>query len=673
MNNLPNNPQINIEGLKPFRKFCMTIGALPSSYLESLTYQELLLWFCNYLQNTVIPAVNNNAEAVEELQNLYVELKNYVDNYFTNLDVQEQINNKLDEMVESGYFNNFLSNYIYVTKNYNTTQELLNDETDFIENQKIKTYGYYTVNDGGNSDFIVTSSSSEDYFQLQLKNGMFAQLISQKINNAKQFGVVGDNETDDTENFINAIKYSKNLIIPKSQYKVDYIRFKDDMIVDGQNSTFNCYLASNATVGCMSNTHIKNIIFNSTNINKEWARTTTGNNVIIENCTFSGFSDQTVPYNAWGIHFSGVENVKLINCKFENNSFQDLMIYENCKNLIFENCYGTHGENNGIIIDIEPANFNSFNDNIIFNNCIIYDLLLLENQLQNIQNRNINFNNCSIETLRYDGSNVIFNNCIINNFKNRIGDTGVNYLGSMLLLNSGSFGKNLIKDEFLNSISNKENSSYWKLGYSTDSPLNSYNKIIDNSQRYTVLNPLNKTMTIRIDSKKIKISSNISYLISITGRQIYKTMAYTLLGEISYYDNLDNKLLTETMSLFRNQSLLNNTTNIITNNGIINPPNNSSYCIISLKISNSDSQPQFAHIGLYELNNQKFGSNNLLTNYTNNNIFYGDTIPNPTDLFELNYQIGDIMLYDNPTDYIGAICTEAGRPGTWKKFGSIEN
>ena len=105
MNNLPSNPQINIEGL--LNKFCMTIGAIPSSYLETLTYPELLLWFCDYLQNTVIPTVNNNAEAVEELQNLYVELKSYVDNYFTNLDVQNEINNKLDKMASDRNFRKY--------------------------------------------------------------------------------------------------------------------------------------------------------------------------------------------------------------------------------------------------------------------------------------------------------------------------------------------------------------------------------------------------------------------------------------------------------------------------------------------------------------------------------------------------------------------------------------
>ena len=40
-----------------FKKLIMTIGNLPSSYVESLSYYECMLWLCNYLENTVVPAV----------------------------------------------------------------------------------------------------------------------------------------------------------------------------------------------------------------------------------------------------------------------------------------------------------------------------------------------------------------------------------------------------------------------------------------------------------------------------------------------------------------------------------------------------------------------------------------------------------------------------------------
>ena len=96
------NIETKVEKLRPFSKFCMTIGQLPTSYIMSMSYLEQLTWLCHYLKDTVIPVVNNNAEAVEEIQRLYTELQSYVDNYFENLNVTDEINNKLDEMASNG-------------------------------------------------------------------------------------------------------------------------------------------------------------------------------------------------------------------------------------------------------------------------------------------------------------------------------------------------------------------------------------------------------------------------------------------------------------------------------------------------------------------------------------------------------------------------------------------
>ena len=91
----------NQSGLTPFRFWCQKV--LPLVYDDSLSYYELLCKVVQYLNNT-IQAVNETTADVEELKNLYIQLKEYVDNYFKNLDVDEAINNKLDEMVESGAF-----------------------------------------------------------------------------------------------------------------------------------------------------------------------------------------------------------------------------------------------------------------------------------------------------------------------------------------------------------------------------------------------------------------------------------------------------------------------------------------------------------------------------------------------------------------------------------------
>ena len=140
-----------INKLTPFGKFCVTIGNLPASYMESLTYEEQLLWFCNFLENEVIPAVNNNAGAVEELQNLYIQLKNYVDNYFENLNVQEEINNKLDAMAIDGTLSRIIND------------ELLNNiNTNIINiNNKIKHINKYTPN----LEYMFTHHTDKDVFQ----------------------------------------------------------------------------------------------------------------------------------------------------------------------------------------------------------------------------------------------------------------------------------------------------------------------------------------------------------------------------------------------------------------------------------------------------------------------------------------------------------------------------
>lgn len=94
-------------------KFCCTIGMLPTSYKASITYEEQILAIGHYLETVVYPAINQNAEALEELQGLFIALKDYVDNYFDNLDVQEEINNKLDAMVEDGTLAEIINQEIF--------------------------------------------------------------------------------------------------------------------------------------------------------------------------------------------------------------------------------------------------------------------------------------------------------------------------------------------------------------------------------------------------------------------------------------------------------------------------------------------------------------------------------------------------------------------------------
>lgn len=105
---------------RPFKNLITTIGALPTSFIDSMSYYEMLAWLCDYLANQVTPAVNNNAEAL-------VQLKEYVDNYFDSADFQAMVDAKLDEMAADGTLGALIGQYI--DENYVKKTDYATDST----------------------------------------------------------------------------------------------------------------------------------------------------------------------------------------------------------------------------------------------------------------------------------------------------------------------------------------------------------------------------------------------------------------------------------------------------------------------------------------------------------------------------------------------------------------
>ena len=192
MNDKLNN---NVTIIPPFKRFCMTIGELPTSYLESMTYYECLVWLCNYLSKTVIPAINENGAAVTELQEKYVELKQYVDDYFENLDVQTEIDNKLDDMVEQGTLQEIIGEYLNATAvwGFDTVSDMLS-ATNLIEGSYARTCGYSSVNDGAGALYKIRAVEAGDNVDgvriIEISNELVAEMIIE--NEIKGFDTVSD-------------------------------------------------------------------------------------------------------------------------------------------------------------------------------------------------------------------------------------------------------------------------------------------------------------------------------------------------------------------------------------------------------------------------------------------------------------------------------------------------
>ena len=173
-----------VKTLNPFGRFCCTIGNLPTSYMESLTYEQQLLWFLKFLDTEVIPAVNENAEAIIELQN-----------YLKNLDLQDYVDNKLDDMAESGQLTEIIAQYLQLAGLlcYNTKADM-KDAENLVDGSFAKTFGTTTYNDGYGYFYKIRTLLNTDVIDddnlIALTN--YPTLVAEKMPDATINGLVTD-------------------------------------------------------------------------------------------------------------------------------------------------------------------------------------------------------------------------------------------------------------------------------------------------------------------------------------------------------------------------------------------------------------------------------------------------------------------------------------------------
>ena len=94
-----------------FRRFVIQNFPYIEQDFDALTDYQLISKIVEYL-NQVITSQNNLVDDMNDLETAFNTLKDYVDHYFDNLDVQEEINNKLDEMTEDGSLTAIIKAYV---------------------------------------------------------------------------------------------------------------------------------------------------------------------------------------------------------------------------------------------------------------------------------------------------------------------------------------------------------------------------------------------------------------------------------------------------------------------------------------------------------------------------------------------------------------------------------
>lgn len=202
---------------------------------DALTDYGLLCKVVEYL-NKVIEQTNTTTTQVEELSVAFNNLKDYVDHYFDNLDVQEEINNKLDEMAEQGVLSDIISQYLNSTAifAYDTLANMKNAEN-LVNGSYARTLGYSTKNDGGGALYKIRNITNDDIIDESFiveMNDSQNQLVAEYIKNGdiyvEQLGALG--LADSTTKIQSLIDYSiaNNITLSfgYNTFNISHLEFK---------------------------------------------------------------------------------------------------------------------------------------------------------------------------------------------------------------------------------------------------------------------------------------------------------------------------------------------------------------------------------------------------------------------------------------------------------------
>lgn len=169
-------------------------GTVPSSFDSKYTLEEQIMWLKRYLTDEVIPALNLNSQATADL----IE---YVENFFDNLDVQAEVDNKLDEMADAGTLQEIMAAYLNTRAvfAFDTVADM-KASTNLENGSYARTLGFHSANDGGAALYKITNSGTANEMDIiAIGESLYAILVEPTVLTPEIFGAYGDDTHDDAD------------------------------------------------------------------------------------------------------------------------------------------------------------------------------------------------------------------------------------------------------------------------------------------------------------------------------------------------------------------------------------------------------------------------------------------------------------------------------------------
>lgn len=541
--------------LRPFKWFVLQNFPFIETDFDAITNWQL---FCKLGEeiNRVINSMNLTGEQVESLTNAFNDLQNYVNNYFENLDIQEEIDNKLDEMAEGGELADIIAQYLELSGilAFDNIEGLKNADN-LVNGSFAYTYGTINYNDGLGLFYKIRNIINTDVIDniniVGLNN--FPTLVAELIpnRNLRYYKVKLTDSFEIIQKYFNdkiakVIEFEKgtytfntafrltgntkillnnsNLIfnIPKVTENWEdshgFYNFKrDDEFLEYNGNGNIEVIGGTITHGNFSFCHAKNITFKNINFdlcnNDHILEMCAINGLLVENCIFNGQCISETNYK---------EMIQLDNATVGNFPFFDSeenITYDNTttKNVVIKHNVFKKPNVSGYTFDcgIGMHSFvdNYYHENIEISNNIFEDTNNMSIQLYNAINVNIHDNQFitnNSNTITNEGSHIVTRNAIenINIYNNNfIGNSRAFYNGMPYNLDSNK-NINIYNNNFKNYINSLLNHSIIDI-FSCNYTNISNNNFIDFNSGIIRLNGSNQTPNnISIIKNNIFVSNN---------------------------------------------------------------------------------------------------------------------------------------------------------------------
>lgn len=347
-----------------FRRFVLQNFPFIEQDFDALTDYELICKVVEYL-NKVIVSTNASSEQLAILTDAFNELQSYVNSYFDNLDVQEEINNKLDAMVEAGTLQEIITTYIQsnVAWTFDTVADMAL-ATNLVDGSFAQTLGYRTKSDGGGAIYKITDTQPSSHYE-NVGGSLYAELIDTGRMTPEMFGAYGDGTNDDTTAVQNAINFTDKVYFDK-QYSISKIDLKSnsEMLGNGEligNTQGHMIDVIGEISTPITNVKIKGLTFKHSDVTFTQSAFIVylryAQNVVIEDCYFTHWTGDAICMDNFQSTQKLTKNIYIRNNKFinENTGRQGITILTASHVYIKDNYFeNTSYQQMPGAIDIEP-------------------------------------------------------------------------------------------------------------------------------------------------------------------------------------------------------------------------------------------------------------------------------------------------------------------------------